>query len=94
MTTELVSEISEAAILLLYFLEFFPRVLLISSCASMRVQFKGENKTRAGTINIATLPHLYVHCAPSELSPNKYEICTWIVANQPNSHTVQLSDCK
>ena len=46
---------------ILYFLEFFPRVLLISGCANMQVQFKGGKETRAGTINIATLLCSYVH---------------------------------
>ena len=34
-------------------------MVLFSEYASMRVQFKGANKTRAGTINIATLPCSY-----------------------------------
>ena len=34
-----------------YFLDFFPRVLLISVPARMRVQFEGGNKTRAGSIS-------------------------------------------
>ena len=40
------------------FLKFFLRLLdvLISECANMRVQFKGGNKIRVGTINIAALP--------------------------------------
>ena len=58
-----------------YFLKFFPRVLLISRCANMRVQFKGGDTTRAGTINIAILPHSYAHCPPSRFSPNECE--TW-----------------
>ena len=58
-----------------YFLEFFPWViLLISECADMRVQFKGGNKARAGTVNITTLLRSYVHCVPSRFSPNKHEI--------------------
>ena len=30
-----------------YFLEFFPRVQLISECANMQVQFKGRNQGRS-----------------------------------------------
>ena len=60
-----------------HFLEFFPRVLLISGCANIRVQFEGQNKTRVGTINIATLPCLHAHCTSSGFCPKKHEICTW-----------------
>ena len=42
----------------------------------MQVQFEGRNNTRAGSINIATLPHSYTHCAPSSFSPNEREECT------------------
>ena len=35
----------------LYFLEFFPWVLLILECANMRIQFVGGNKTRVGAIS-------------------------------------------
>ena len=35
---------------ILYFLDFFPRVLLISVPARMQVQSKGGNKTRTGSI--------------------------------------------
>ena len=54
----------------LYFLEFFQQVLLISECANMWVQFEG------GVINIVTLTHLYAHCAPSRFSLNERKICT------------------
>ena len=37
---------------LLYFLDFFPWVLLISVPARMWVQFKGGNKMRAWSISI------------------------------------------
>ena len=57
-----------------YFLEFFPQVLLISECANMRVQFEGGNNTRVGTINIATLPCSYTHCASGRFSQNESEI--------------------
>ena len=33
---------------ILYFFEFFQRVLLISECASMGAQFKGRNNTSGG----------------------------------------------
>ena len=46
----------------------FPWVLLLSLCASMQVQFMDGNKTRAGTINIATLPRSFAHCTPSSFS--------------------------
>jgi len=37
-----------------YFLDFFLRVLLISVRARTRVQFKGRNKTRAGSISLGS----------------------------------------
>ena len=58
-----------------YFLEFFPRLILISECASMQVQYEGGNNTRAGIIIITTFLRWYAHCAPSRFSPNKREIC-------------------
>ena len=39
---------------LLYFLDFFPRVLLISVPAWTRVQFDGGNKTRAESISLGS----------------------------------------
>ena len=54
----------------------------------MWVQFEGGNKTRAGTINIATLPCSYAHCVPSRFSPNELHL---IVTNRPN--TAALYSC-
>ena len=36
-----------------YFLDYFPRVLLISDLTYPRVQYEGGNKTRAGSINFS-----------------------------------------
>ena len=59
----------------IYFLEFFPQVLLISECASMRIHSREETIwARAETIIIATLPHSCAHCAPSRFSQNEHEI--------------------
>ena len=58
-----------------YFLEFFLRVLLISECANMWVQFEGRNNTRSGAINIATLPCSYVHCTSGRFSPRWFLVC-------------------
>ena len=33
-------------------------------CPRMQVQFEGGDKTRAGSINIATLPRSYMHGLP------------------------------
>ena len=67
--------------LLLYFLEFFLQVLLILECANMRPgTIRGRNKTRADTINITTLPRLYVFCAPIEELPwTNVNIIVWCV---------------
>ena len=40
-----------------YFLDFFPRVLLISVAARMRVQFEGRSKMRAGSISLSDKVH-------------------------------------
>lgn len=64
-----------------YFLEYFPQVLLISVCANMWIYFESGNKKKGGKINIVSLPHSYVHCAPSSFSPNEWEICTWLCPN-------------
>ena len=40
-----------------YFLNFFPRVLLISVPARMWVQFEGGNKTRVGSISLGSKVH-------------------------------------
>ena len=60
-----------------YFLKFSVGTVNFRAYAYLWEQFEGGNKTRAGTINITTLPHLYVHCIPSRFSPYKSEICTW-----------------
>ena len=43
--------------LLPYFLDYFLRVLLISDRTYPQVQYKGRNKTRAGSINFSLVWH-------------------------------------
>ena len=55
----------------LYFLEYFPWVLLISVYAQMWVQFKGGNKAKAGLNTI-----LYMHIA-FPLHMNMQSVSNW-----------------
>ena len=63
----------------IYFIVYFPQVLLISTCPRMWVQFKGRNKTRAGSINITTLVRSYMHDASNSFGANEREICMYVI---------------
>ena len=63
----------------LYFLDYFPRVPLISDCTYPRVQYEGRNKPSAGSINVSLAWH-----APSK--------CTWLTSlHSTNTRYVQCS---
>ena len=76
---------------ILYFLEFFPRVLLISECGSMWVQFKGRNNTRAGTqhFHARIRTALLADSARTNMKfAHDRDKSTWF------SCTMHLNDCK
>ena len=66
----------ECRIIPTYIFSMYPTVLICGHNSRAETK-QGGNKTRAGTINIATLPRSYAHCTSSRFSPNESEICTW-----------------